>query len=145
MLPQCHRKTRASTNKNTPRKRTQGAGQQIFQVTRLRQVVGWLRAVVFVSFFNFLFFFSLSLSRGCENQVTRSQEDCAKHQTKCTTPCVAQCVVFIDFSFFLEPPSWFDRRVFSRGQEMRSCHRAARGSRCPKGAFGRHSHAFRVS
>ena len=64
----------------------------IFQVTRLRQVVGWLRAVVFVSFFRyFCFFFAVAVPRLRKPSNAFPRRLCETpnkmHNTMCCTMC----------------------------------------------------------
>ena len=105
VLPQCYQKIRASTRNITPRERTRWAGRQVYFPSN-----SFAKRARFV-FVHVLVLFALSLSRSCENQVTCSPEDCAKHQTKCTIPCFAQCIVLIGYPFLPRAAKSFDRRV----------------------------------
>ena len=92
VLPQCHRKTRASTKQITPKERTRGAGRQVYFPSNALAAGRRMATCHCFGFLCFcLCFLALSLPRVPKKTVYSTKQN--------ATPCVAQCMVLIGFLF----------------------------------------------
>ena len=81
----------------------------IFQVMRLRQVVGWLLAVVFVSFFRFDFLFAVAVPRLRKPSNAFPRRLCETPNKMHNTMCCTMCGVYRFLIFPRTSTSFFKR------------------------------------